>query len=470
MKKDSGLSNVVGVVLLLSLVIVTASILGFVLSSATYDAVDSTPNVIFTTSEDPYMLYNGGGDILYKNKLEFYAGGYNVNSYISLVDSGVTNSDWTEWHTGQAIKISYDGYSVSDLAIVTLDSYGKEYLVYDGPTADPIPSGNPVPDVTPVPTPAPVKPDASFTLTSVIVGENVPLGILPFSLANSSDYFVVMEKKWIDGYWVNGGHYNDWGRWVYGWYQVPGYWDTYAYVGFTAVETEGVTYSWSSTGPDSHVFDLTSNPAYVRFNTTGDYSITLEVTNITSGLSNSSTQTVSVRNPGLTVMMWIKHDNWSDQILGNYWNYPSFEAYNYYNWYYNWYHKWEFKVDSSTNKKNNNNKYDLEFNLGSSSASVQGNDIILNEDTWYHVTGTFKEGKSSIFASDNLNIYVDGSIIGTSTTTTSSLAYTDKGSISFGDTNHFEYDPPLPYEIPFALTQEDIKIVYDAEDMDSHTP
>ncbi len=128
------------------------------------------------------------------------------------------------------------------------------------------------------------------------------------------------EYEWIERYWVEGDYVWEWiptwwgGYWGWVWvdgYWVEGHWEggytTYAYVEFTAVETEGMTYSWSSTGPDSHMDDSTSNPADVRFNTAGEYSITLKVTNTTSGLSNSSTQTVSVRNPGLTVMTWVKY-------------------------------------------------------------------------------------------------------------------------------------------------------------------
>jgi len=441
MKKESGVSSVVGVVLLLSLVIVTASILGFVLSSATYNAVDSTPNVIFTTSEDPSMLYNGGGDILYKDKLEFYAGGYNVNSYISIDDS----LDWTEWHTGQAITISYDGYSVSDLAIVALDSRGNGYLVYDGPTADPIPSGNPVPDVTPVPTPAPVKPDASFTLTSVDHGENVSMGILPSSLANTKDHFVVMGMEWIDSYWVYGWHYNDWGWWVYGWYQVPGYWEKYTDVEFTAVETEGVTYSWSSTGPDSQVDDSASNPAYVRFNTSGDYTIMLEVTNTTSGLSNSSTQTVSVRNPGITVLAWILRDG-----SGTGWNSPYFQVDNRSS---SWStdYKWQLMVD-----RNGNNEYNLEFKIGLYEDDVTSSQTIsLNR--WYHVVGTFEQTEGDNY----LNLYVNGQHKDHKPTSDSPAE--NKGRYISVDKKYFEYDPPLLYEIPFAMTKTEIQDVYNVE-------
>ncbi|HKL97164.1 MAG TPA: type IV pilin, partial [Methanocorpusculum sp.] len=67
MKNESGVSSVVGVVLLLLLVIVASSIMAVVLSTATNEAVDSTPNAMFTISDDPQILYHGGGDVLYKN-------------------------------------------------------------------------------------------------------------------------------------------------------------------------------------------------------------------------------------------------------------------------------------------------------------------------------------------------------------------------------------------------------------------
>jgi len=459
MIRESGVSNVVGVVLLLFLVMVTSAVLGLVLSSATYDAVDTTPDVIFTVSEDPYLLYHGGGDILYKNDLVFYAGGDDVSGSIFLEGKGDSWSNiWTDWHTGQAIKISDGRHSASDLAIVALDSRGNAYLVYNGPTADPIPSGKPVPDVTPkptvTPTPVPVKPDASFTLTLVNVGQEVSPLLLPDSLVSTANHFVVME--WIDKLtWVN----DFWLPFI-GW---VGHWKGgyTTYVEFTAVETEGVTYSWSSTGPDSHMDDSTSNPAYVRFNTTGDYSITLEVTNTTSGVSNSSIQTVSVRNPGITVMTWIKHDGWSERVTSNYYYYPSFETYNNLS---SWSHKWGFTGHSSTYSRNNNNNYDLVFKLGGTSASVQSNSIILNKDTWYHVTGTFEETEEY----NSLNLYFNGQNKD-DYTTSSSLVYTVERKSNLDTKIHFVNDERLSYEIPFAMTAAEIQNVYNAEKFVIHT-
>lgn len=435
-RSDSAVSSVVGVVLLLLLVVAAASVIGLTLSTATQNAVESTPNVQFILSADPQMLYHGGGDILYKDRLKFYNNGVDITSDVSI-DS---DDAWTEWRTGQAITLP-DDYYVANLTIIAVDTLGRDQLLYRGSGVV----------VTPVPTPTHL-PDASFTLTSVDVGQEVSPLLLPASLARTADHFVVMGWEWFDGYWVDG-HWEGW-HWVPG-YWVDGHWEKYAYVEFTADETDGVTYTWSSTGPDSNVDDPTSNPGYIRFNAVGDYSITLQVTNTTSGLSNSSTQTVSVRNPGVTAMMWIKHDIWSDKI-GRYY-YPSFEAYNYYSSVSSWYHKWEFIVGSSTNSVHNNNNYDLEFNLGSSSGYVERTYLVLNTDTWYHVAGTFEED-----ASNNLNIYVNGMINGTRTTS-SSLAYTNDGYVDIDETNHFACDNTMFYEIPFAMTAEEIQTVYDAE-------
>jgi PKD repeat protein len=443
MIRESGVSNVVGVILLLFLVMVTSAVLGLVLSSATYDAVDTTPDVIFTVSEDPHLLYHGGGDILYKNDLVFYAGGYDISEWILLEDEGnIWSNLWTEWHTGQAINTVNTGYVVSELTIVALDSRGNAYLVYNGPTADPIPGGKPVPDVTPkptvTPTPSPVTPDASFTLTSVDVGQEVSLGILPSSLVNNTtDHFVVMERDWLLGYYYE------------------------ADVKFTANENN-LLYAWSVL-PGVYINNASSRSPTLTFEESGLYTVTLAVTNTTSGLSNSSTQIVSVRNPGITAMMWIKQDGWFQKVGKDYYYYPSFEAYNNLS---SWSKKWEFTGQSSTNLRNNN-KYDFEFNLGSSSGSVQSDRITLNKDTWYHVTGTFEESRSSIFTFDYLYIYINGSIEETSTTF-SSLAYTDEGVFYFDNTSHFDYNQTLVHDIPFAMTADEIAAVYNAENLDGH--
>jgi len=437
MKNELGVSSVVGVVLLLLLVVLAASVIGITLSTATQNAAESTPNVIFAPSANPHMLYHSGGDILYKNRLVFYVNGVDITGLTIIND----DDKWTEWRTGQAIELP-SGYSVSNLTIIALDNLGRKQLLYRGsgvvvtPVPTPITPTPTVTPTTPTPTPTPTPshlPDASFTW-EVDFGSEVPQSSLPSWL--TADAYVITDEGRV-------------------WYWFPPHWEWYRYadVEFTAVETSAdVTYDWSSTGADiSNPYDRVTE---MRFNDPELYSVTLTVTN--SSGSNSSTKTFSVRNPGITAMMWIKHDGWQAKS-GNYYYYPSFEAYNYYRSFLFWNYKWEFIVESSTNLRNNNDNYDLEFNLGSSPGSVQRNYLILNANTWYHVTGTFEEDTSS-----NLNIFVDGSVSGTSTTS-SSLAYTEEGEVYVDDTNHFEYDDSMFYEIPFALTAAEISAVYNAE-------
>jgi hypothetical protein len=431
MIRESGVSNVVGVLLLLFLVMVTSAVLGLVLSSATYDAVDTAPDVIFTVSEDPYLLYHGGGDILYKNDLVFYAGGYDVSGSISLEDEG---ESWTEWHTGQAI---YTNHIVSELTIVALDSRGNAYLVYNGPTADPIPGGKPVPDVTPkptvTPTPSPVTPDASFTLTSVDVGQEVSLGILPSSLANTTNHFVVMKAT---------EH----------WFLLWSYYTYEADVKFTANENN-LQYAWSvSSGAD--IDDDTSRSPIMTFEESGLYTVTLNVTDTTSGLSNRSTQNISVRKPGITVMTWIKYNG-----SGTKWDSPYFDAYNrsvvgstnY---------KWHLNVEPTNN---NYDKYNLKFNIGYDDDSVTDYKESLNIDVWYHLSGTFEKTALSFSLYPNsLNLYFNGQKKDSDTTSDSPADYT--GGTTPIDPHHFIYAAkPLFYEIPFAMTEDEIDAVYNAE-------
>ncbi len=162
MKNKSGVSSVVGVVLLLLLVIVVSSILALTLSTATQNAIDSTPNVVFTLSENASLLYHNGGDVLYKDRLKFYSNGLDITKNISI-DS--TNT-WTEWHTGQAIELPAGNY-VSNLTIIALDTLGRDQLLFRGSgvpvTPSPTPTGTstatstvtPTPTPTPIPTPSP---------------------------------------------------------------------------------------------------------------------------------------------------------------------------------------------------------------------------------------------------------------------------------------------------------------------------
>jgi len=201
MKKESGLSNVVGVVLLLFLVIVTASILGLILSSATYDAVDSTPNVIFTTSEDPYMLYNGGGDILYKNRLVFYSNGVDITDDISI---NSTNT-WTEWHTGQAIELPA-GYYVANLMIIALDSLGREQLLFQGSgvVMTPLPTTTITPTITSTVTPTPT-PTPTVTITPTPIPTPSPY----YNVGNDNGTGYATVEEFVDSL-------NNWSNALYG--------------------------------------------------------------------------------------------------------------------------------------------------------------------------------------------------------------------------------------------------------------
>ncbi len=164
MKNDSGVSSFVGVVLLLLLVIVVSSILALTLSTATQNAVESTPNVVFALSEDPQMLYHGGGDVLYKDRLKFYDNGVDITHNINI-DS--TNT-WTEWRTGQAIELPAD-YYVANLTIIAIDTLGRDQLLYrgSGVVVTPLPTPTVTPTTTPTvtPTPTPTTPTPTVTPT-----------------------------------------------------------------------------------------------------------------------------------------------------------------------------------------------------------------------------------------------------------------------------------------------------------------
>ncbi len=155
LRSDSAVSSVVGVVLLLLLVVLAASVIGLTLSAATQNAVESTPNVQFIPSADPQMLYHGGGDVLYKDRLKFYDNGVDITG-LTQIDGG---DAWTEWRTGQAIELP-DDYYVANLTIIALDTLGRDQLLYrgSGVVVTPVPTPTPTtstPTVTPTPTPTP---------------------------------------------------------------------------------------------------------------------------------------------------------------------------------------------------------------------------------------------------------------------------------------------------------------------------
>jgi len=253
MKNESGVSSVVGVVLLLLLVVLAASVIGVTLSMATQNAAESTPNVIFTPSASSQMLYHSGGDILYKNRLVFYNNGVDITDLTSI------NGDdaWVEWRTGQAVQLPGSN-SVSNLTIIALDNLGREQLLYRG-------SGVPT---TPLPTPEPTPsllPDASFTADWVYRGEIVPLEDILNPITYDADVYIRTD---------------------------PSY--DYVYVYFTASETGSVTYTWSS-APSTYVYDSAQQATWIYFPSPGVYTVTLTVEN--SYGSNTSTMKIDVEPP-----------------------------------------------------------------------------------------------------------------------------------------------------------------------------
>ena len=399
MKNELGVSSVVGVVLLLLLVVLAASVIGLTLSAATQNAVESTPNVQFILSADPQMLYHGGGDILYKDRLKFYDNGVDITSDVSI-DS---DDAWTEWRTGQAITLP-DDYYVANLTIIAVDTLGRDQLLYRGSGVV----------VTPVPTPTHL-PDAAFTW-QVDFGSEVPHASLPSWL--TADVYILTDEGLIwDWFWPHWGWYSD--------------------VEFTAVENSAdVDYAWSSTGPSI------SNPhgriTEMRFEDTGSYSVTLTVTN--SYGSNSSTKTFSVRNPGLTAMTWVTSDKTSR--IGVFGINES------------WRYRWALYIPTNT-YQGYSMSVELDDLFGQTSSSVHSYVTIPHKNTWYHIAGTYEQTDSL----NNLNIYFNGD--NKRSESASGALYDAHGATTWSKTNSFYCD--TSYEIPFALTPAEIAAVYNSE-------
>ena len=328
MKNELGVSSVVGVVLLLLLVIVASSIMAVVLSTATNEAVDSTPNALFTISNNNQTLYHGGGDVLYKDRLVFYSNGLDITSDIKI-DS---EKSWATWHTGQAIQLPANHY-VANLIIIALDSLGREQLLFKGSDVVSIP----LPTYTgPIPAPTPT-PNAAFTWEVVKDGAKVPKTGLP-SLFNA------------DGYIVTTGSQPE--------------------VKFTAVENGiGVIYNWLC--PGAVIDNSNIRSPKMRFSESGSYSVTLTVTN--GSVSNSSTQTFSTRKLGVTAMTWVLSTNKNNKGIFA----SSKSGSN---------DRWNLNVADLLYG------YTMKMYAGPLllASSIPSYQTIPEANTWYHVTGTYE--------------------------------------------------------------------------------
>ncbi|HJJ50499.1 MAG TPA: type IV pilin [Methanocorpusculum sp.] len=218
-----------------------------------------------------------------------------------------------------------------------------------------------------------------------------------------------------------------------------------ATVEFMAEESSDMVYSWISS--DGHTAN--TRVASFMYDTAGSYTVRLDIHNTISGEVGTSSMIVAVRDPGVTVMAWIKRDSpvktgplvartttgglWLNSVGGGwaiqYYDYPGIE-------------------------------FKLMFD-GSSTVYHARSRFVMIPDTWYHAGGIFNQFGTT--AAETQRIYVDGvyqaSTVNDGNATGKKYLVSPSATIKL----NASFDVSSYSEVPFPLSGGEITSIYDVE-------
>ncbi|MCK9313103.1 MAG: type IV pilin [Methanocorpusculum sp.] len=220
---------------------------------------------------------------------------------------------------------------------------------------------------------------------------------------------------------------------------------------FTAEESSAdMAYSWTS--GNGQTADIRA--AEFIYNTTGLYTVRLDIQNTTSGDTGTSSKIIAVRDPGVTALTWVKRN--SENLTGVYIAKTRLTGVSLSNISGGWLLQYDtysvfrinFKVvftNSTTNTFNH---------IHSGKIMVPG--------TWYHTAGVVNQSGTN--TEETLRIYVNGeyptspTYQGDDPTGKKYLVSADAGihtNLSFNISSYSE--------VPFPLSDVEIKSIYNAE-------
>jgi len=216
---------------------------------------------------------------------------------------------------------------------------------------------------------------------------------------------------------------------------------------FTAEESSAdMAYSWTSGNGQT----ADTRAAEFIYNTTGFYTVRLDIQNTTSGDTGTSSKIIAVRDPGLTALTWVKRN--SENLTGVYiaktktdlglvlkdggWVLQNYFA------------GFEFKVvfnNSSTNTFN-------QIRSG----------ILMVPGTWYHTAGIVNQSGTN--TKEMLRIYVNGEYPPSPTYQGDDPAGKKYLELTTGSIHtNPSFNISSYSEVPFPLSDTEIKSIYTAE-------
>lgn len=117
---ENGVSEVIGAVLLISLVILGVGMIAvFMFSQPPPQQIPSLNAIIWNDTNNIYLRHDGG-DILYSKDVKIYVNGTDMTSSFTL--SSAPTQPWTTWSIGTVLQYSKGSSPVSSVRVVYKDT------------------------------------------------------------------------------------------------------------------------------------------------------------------------------------------------------------------------------------------------------------------------------------------------------------------------------------------------------------
>jgi hypothetical protein len=113
---EDGVSEVIGSIMLISIVVVAVSIIGvFLFSQPPTEKIPSLNAIIWNDTQKVYLRHDGG-DVIYSGDITIYVNGTDQTSSFHL--STAPAQPWTNWSIGKVLQYSKGSSPVTTVQVV----------------------------------------------------------------------------------------------------------------------------------------------------------------------------------------------------------------------------------------------------------------------------------------------------------------------------------------------------------------
>jgi hypothetical protein len=124
---ENAVSEVIGSVLLISVVVLSVSIIGvFIFSQPPPDKIPALNAIIWNDTQKVYLRHDGG-DVIYSGDITIYVNGTDKTSSFYL--STAPAQPWTNWSIGNALVFSKGSSPVSTVQVVYTGSGSSAIII-----------------------------------------------------------------------------------------------------------------------------------------------------------------------------------------------------------------------------------------------------------------------------------------------------------------------------------------------------